>query len=58
MAQKAATAPHKMDKKVLVRGKSNLKISKSLIIPETKMKKATSNVKIYEKPQLKNLSQG
>lgn len=48
MAQKAATAPHKMGKKVLVRGKSNLKIPKSLIIPESKIKKAKSNVKIYE----------
>ena len=48
MAQKAATAPHKMGKKVLVRGKSNLKISKSLIIPESKIKRAKSSVKIYE----------
>ena len=54
MAQKAATASHKMDKKVLVRGKSNLKISKSLIIPESKIKKAKSNVKSYENLSLKS----
>ena len=49
MAQKVATAPHKMGKKVLVRGKSNLKISKSLIILESNVKKTKSNAIIHGK---------
>jgi len=57
MAQKAATASHKMGKKVLVRGKPNLKIPKSLIIPESKIKKAKSNVKSYENLSLKSSPQ-
>ena len=48
MAQKIIHSPHNKGKKVLVKSKSNLKISKSLIIPESKIKKAKSNVKIYE----------
>ena len=48
MAQKTTHKPYNMDKKVLVKSKFNLKISKSLIIPESNVKRTKSNVKIYE----------
>jgi ribosomal protein S14 len=54
MAQKTIHRPHHKDKKVLVKGKLNLKISKSLIIPESKMIKAKLNAKIYENLSSKN----
>ena len=42
MAQKTIHGPYNMGKNVLVKSKSNLKISKSLIIPESNVKKTKS----------------
>lgn len=44
MAQKTIHSPYKMGKKVSVKSKSNLKISKSLITPESNVKSTKSNV--------------
>jgi len=43
MAQKIKHSSYNMGKNVLVKSKSNLKISKSLIIPESNVKKTKSN---------------
>ena len=49
MAQKIIHSPHNKGKKVLVKSKSNLKISKSLIIPESNVKRTKSNAIIHGK---------
>ena len=54
MAQKIIHRPFNKGKKVLVKSKSNLKISKSLIIPESNVKRTKSNAKIYENLSSKN----
>jgi len=47
MAQKIIHSPFNKGKKVLVKSKSNLKISKSLIIPESNVKRTKSNALIH-----------
>ena len=49
MAQKIIHKPFNKGKKVLVKSKSNLKISKSLIIPESNVKRTKSNAIIRGK---------
>jgi ribosomal protein S14 len=49
MAQKIIHRPYNKGKKVLVKSKSNLKISKSLIIPESNVKRTKSNAIIHGK---------
>ena len=49
MAQKIIHRPFNKGKKVLVKSKSNLKISKSLIIPESNVKRTKSNAIIRGK---------
>ena len=54
MAQKTIHRPYNIGKKVSVKSKSNLKISKSLIIPESNVKKTQSNAIIHGKLISKN----
>jgi hypothetical protein len=48
MARKTTSAPHNKSKKLLVKGKSNLKISKSLIISESSVRNTKSGSIIHE----------
>lgn len=49
MAQKTIPGLHNKNKKLLVKSKSSLKISKSLIISESNVKKTQSKATIQEK---------